>query len=233
MDDQNERLLSPADVERVLARAVELEVMRDNISEKELLDIASEAGIHPDAVRAALQERRNAVPTQTRFRNTWQPTWLSSGVAAVALGFATRVVRPYVNGSVHWEALGALAITAAALTWLAWRPANKRPHLRFQVHNVLIWTGYAAGWSLRHGSIWEDLVGVTIASAVVAAAIGAVITSLRTPPAAGASVGAAEGKQRAVDRVRQWFKRSRSTGVNTVRFRVAERTPYDAARMLR
>ncbi len=198
--DGVERTLSRSDVEKVLARAIEIEATRDEITERELVEIGGEVGIHPEAIRAALAEQRSGAPLEASAPKGSMRALIAGGAAFTLLGAGTRAIRPLIEGRVHWEALTALAVIVAALLMLAWRPTRVRSQRTFQAYNVVIWAGYALGFSLVHGSLWDDLAFVTVLSAAGSAIVGGVIVKLRRPPTSGARPGAAERWSQAVNR---------------------------------
>jgi hypothetical protein len=183
---------------------MEIETTRDEISEAELLEIAREVGIHPDAVRAALTEHNAGVLPDATARDGapdgWFSALLASGAAFTLLGIVTRTIRPFVDGMVHWESLAGFAAIVAVLALLAWRPARHRRQLMYQLYNVVVWAGYATGWALVHGSLWDDLTEVTVLGWAGAAVLGGIITARRKPPASHARVGAANVWAQAVRR---------------------------------
>jgi hypothetical protein len=89
------RGLDRAALERVLARAAELQGAdadpTDALSEQQLLDIAREVGIAPDAVRVALAEERTRVTLPPE-------TGLAARIAGPALIGASRTVKGNVAG---------------------------------------------------------------------------------------------------------------------------------------
>lgn len=89
------RVLDRAALERVLARAAELQGTdadpSDALSEQQLLEIAREVGIAPDAVRVALAEERTRVALP-------QETGLAARIAGPALIGASRIVKGNVPG---------------------------------------------------------------------------------------------------------------------------------------
>jgi hypothetical protein len=89
------RALDRASLERVLARAAELQGTdadpSDALSEQQLLEIAREVGISPDALRVALAEERTRVTLP-------QESGLAARIAGPALVGASRVVKGNVAG---------------------------------------------------------------------------------------------------------------------------------------
>lgn len=70
---------------------------------------------------------------------------------------------------------------------LAWSRRGRDPQRAFQLTSLTAWTGFTVGWLLVHGSVWEDVVGVTLSFAVGSSAIGGMVTMLRARRAGPAS----------------------------------------------
>jgi hypothetical protein len=79
-------------------------------------------------------------------------------VAGFALGWVSRLVRPYasVDGT-HYEAIAALVLLIAASAYALRQHARHREQGGFQLDLVALWGGYAAGWVLFNGGFWSDM----------------------------------------------------------------------------
>lgn len=155
---------------------------------------------------------------EVRIRDRMWIRTLQLGVAAFALGVVTRFARPFFSGRVNWESLVGLMIVLGAIAVIAWRPSKVRPRVNFQLKNLLIWGGFACGWSVVHGYFWEDLVGVIVAYGLGTAIVGHIITALRVrygpnrPRPAGGRDEMVAGEPSLWARMHRWWTSRRSRG---------------------
>lgn len=104
-------------------------------------------------------------------------------VASFALGVVTRALRPMLEvDGIHYESLGAWALLVIGVVGLAVHHRKNGWQLPYQLENLALWTGYASGWSLVHGGVWGDLLGVTIPWWMGCAIVGGLIVSIRRSP---------------------------------------------------
>jgi hypothetical protein len=80
---------------------------------------------------------------------------------------------------VNWESLLSFIVLACALAVAAWRVDRAFPTLNFQLVSLASWLGYMAGWSVIHGYLWRDLVGVTAVFIACSAVVGQLVVLLR------------------------------------------------------
>ena len=123
----------------------------------------------PPPVPGTLIESRPAEPL-TKPSNLSRKVLLipiTTVVVGTVLGIVSRLLRPYAYvGGTHYEALAAFAVLILGCLILI--NFNRLGHgflgqLLYQLENLAMWSGFACGWSLIHGSFWEDMIAVSIA----------------------------------------------------------------------
>jgi hypothetical protein len=105
--------------------------------------------------------------------------WLAGvGMLGCALGLASRAVRPFFGGPMHWEAIATLVLLfvlcAGFVLWL-WREQRKAALLSYQIGTFALWAGHTVGWSLLHGFLWEDLLVLNAGSWLASAVVGSLL----------------------------------------------------------
>lgn len=105
--------------------------------------------------------------------------WLVGvGMLGCVLGLAGRAVRPFFGGPMHWEAIGTMvllfALGAGFVLWL-WREPRETGLWSYQMGAFALWAGHTLGWSLLHGSLWEDLLIVNAGLWLVSAVVGGLL----------------------------------------------------------
>ena len=88
------------------------------------------------------------------------------------IGVLTRFFRPFFTGSINYESLIGLALLYLISLFLIVREMKNEKHPSFLsaiLTLTALWAGNAAGWSLMHGKIWDDLVAVTAGNWLVCA----------------------------------------------------------------
>ncbi|MDX2262918.1 MAG: hypothetical protein SFU84_14590 [Gemmatimonadales bacterium] len=176
---------SSKDLDRILARAIELEVANEGrITDDLLRDIAAEVGISKEAIDQALKEER-AVPARLSSGSLGDQAARSAGIG-LALGVITSLVRPFAKlGSVHVESLLAMAIIALALVALIRKVKGPSAQARYQSASGAIWLGFAAGFLFLGSALRDDMILVAACGAFISATVGGLIVRLgspRTPP---------------------------------------------------
>ena len=200
------------EVDRILARAIELESDREGrITEELLLEIAVEAGISPDAVAEALEELRRGPRSPSRFLRLMQRP-LSTGAGMFVLGAVTSALRPFFRiGLVHVEAIVALVLFFGVLLAILLRPDRDHPQRGFQLTNLAAWMGLAAGFLLVYGSLWDDVYGMASVGAALSAGIGGVITHFMSNRKKPRTLRSAPELDKAgptrLESLRSWFRR--------------------------
>ena len=82
-------------------------------------------------------------------------------VASCLLGLLTRSLRSVLDvGGLHVEVVLALAVMLTAVVLLARFHGRRGWQLGFELENLALWAGFASGWSLLHGGVWSDLLGL-------------------------------------------------------------------------
>ena len=203
---------SSEDLDRILARAIELERANEGrITEDLLRDIAAEVGISREALDQALKEARQ-VPERLSSGSLVDHAARSGGMG-FALGLITSLVRPLAEvGNVHVESLIALAIMAVALVLLARKAKGPSAQAQYQSASGAIWLGFAAGFLFLDGTLQGDMIFVAACGALISAVVGGGlvrINSARNPPMLPPP---SESDSRAVAltpyaRVKRWFER--------------------------
>lgn len=100
------------------------------------------------------------------------------GVVALAIGIVSRLVRPMIDGPIHYESIvsGLLLI---ALCFVLLGLLKSFPFQRALVGLLIglfaIWCGYFCGWTAVHGSVWDDLIAVAAMMWLVSSLTGSVI----------------------------------------------------------
>jgi hypothetical protein len=121
---------------------------------------------------------RPAEPTSMPLAVGWIVTFAAGGFL---IGLASRTVRPYISGPVHYEMLVALGllIGLALAAIYRFRKLPLRTALRcFNLAMFSLWAAFAIGWTVIHRGFWDDLVGMTAAFWIGSAVIGSILLKL-------------------------------------------------------
>ncbi len=96
------------------------------------------------------------------------------------MGIGSRVVRDWISGSVHYEAIASLVILVLFSMMLAFghRRTEGRVWL-YQLEVFSVWAAYLAGWSLVNRSVWTDAVVTFGAWWLACAVVGTLLVALR------------------------------------------------------
>ena len=106
--------------------------------------------------------------------------WVA-GLSFVAflIGAGSRLVRPFVSGAIHYEMLGVLvgmACLCGILVLRLWRFPLRIALLSVEVGLICMWSAQLLGWSLVHGSFWDDIAGVTLVCWLLSSSIAVGVT---------------------------------------------------------
>jgi hypothetical protein len=106
--------------------------------------------------------------------NWWRPVALTCGCWVIGnIGRALSDMLSF-NG-LHVEALASLillTLIAVALVIYHSRTVNGFAFLTYQLEAFAIWAGYSSGWSMVHGSAWENMIRVNLAGWLACAVVG-------------------------------------------------------------
>ena len=83
---------------------------------------------------------------------------------ALVVGAAARLIRPLIDGPIHYEALGAVVLlcTACLLLLLGLRRiAYRRGALVYVIECSAVWACFAIGWIAVNGRVWDDILAVS------------------------------------------------------------------------
>jgi hypothetical protein len=100
-------------------------------------------------------------PGQSRLASAWM--YAGSAGFGVGLGIISRMVRPLFDYSIHWEALASIIVLAAIVAVLAVANRQLKPGrglAMLEAETLLLWAGFAGGWSILEGRLWDDLLVV-------------------------------------------------------------------------
>lgn len=98
------------------------------------------------------------------------------------VGVASRIARDSVQGPVHYDALVALIVLAVMCVVVLirfWRFPLAQGKRALQIALFCVWASFAMGWSVAHGGIWEDILGISAVGWIGSAIAGAL--ALRIP----------------------------------------------------
>ena len=105
--------------------------------------------------------------------------WLVGvGMLGCVLGLASRAVRPFFGGPMHWDAMVTLVllfVLSAGFVLCLWREQRKAGLLSYEIGAFALWTGHTLGWSLLHGFLWEDLLMLNAGSWLASAVLGGLL----------------------------------------------------------
>lgn len=210
--DPGSRSYSTADVERILARAIEIEQANEGRITAELLrEIADEVDISVEAMTQALEEARR-VPKRLSSRSlvAHVARWTGMGLA---LGLVTSLVRPIARlGSFHAESLLALAALAVALFLPARRTKGPSAQARYQSASGAVWFGFAAGFMLLNTALLDDMFLVAGVGAVISALVGGLLVRRGSPNTPVIGPSASDSRSHVplltpLSRIGRWFDR--------------------------
>ncbi|MDK9707435.1 MAG: hypothetical protein OEL83_10330 [Desulforhopalus sp.] len=147
---------------------------------KEYMDARKTLSTEVKPTQAPIEVLQAEVSPSSFKRNSrtfWRPLFIIIG--SFVFGLVTRSLRPIFNSGTHWESL--IALIVLILFALAISIFHRRHgyQIGFQLENFAMWTGWASGWSLFHGSIWGDVLVVTIAWWFGCALVGGLLVSIR------------------------------------------------------
>ena len=132
-------------------------------------DDRSETKTNPYAAPHAPTELHKSQHRWQRSAMRWAITnTLLGGI----VGAISRYVRPMIDGPIHYEAIVStilmlLLCAVVAIQFAVVKPFRWR---RITVVSALIfaaWLAYSIGWSIVHGSIWDDTIGAMLAGCLV------------------------------------------------------------------
>jgi hypothetical protein len=155
-----------SDIKKILSRAIELECAEQSRNAiEQLREVAAEAGISPTSLERALAEHAGRSPGRLRrIKNALLANrlLLALPLASFVLGAVTRLMRPYAHvGSFYLEAWACVAIMGVAGAALILAHGDDAEPWPLQGRLAGLWTGFFAGYTIVHGSLWSDIVGVT------------------------------------------------------------------------
>lgn len=109
-----------------------------------------------------------------RRRLIWAFVYTLVGLGS---GVLSRFLRPYLDGPVHYEAIASWFFLMI-MSFVSMRSNRFQPRrvamIDFHVQLFLLWYTFMIGWSVVHGSFWEDIAFVFGAWWLGAAFIGTV-----------------------------------------------------------
>jgi hypothetical protein len=126
---------------------------------------------------AEVLQTESPPPIERKGHIFWRPLLIIIG--SFIFGLVTRALRPIFSGGTHWESLIALIVLILLASAIAVFHRRNGYQLGFQLENFAVWTGWASGWSLIHGSFWGDLLSVAIAWWFGCAFVGGLLVSIR------------------------------------------------------
>jgi len=102
-----------------------------------------------------------------------------AAVLGSIIGAGTAYLRPYFDGTVHYESFVSLFIAIpAVMVWLVysqrrvrWRAAA--PCLAAELASVMV--SFCVSWSLVYGGFWDDMIDVSTAYLLISMALGEVV----------------------------------------------------------
>ena len=116
-----------------------------------------------------------AKPADRLWVGNWNAIHAVCFVAGISVGFLSRLFRPYILGSIHFEALSELGLKIAisiTVLWLASNSRTHRPVQRFTLSVLALWIGSAIGWSILNGSMWTEHLIVNASGCLITLALG-------------------------------------------------------------
>ena len=119
--------------------------------------------------RASLEQttasKEIAPKTKAADRVAWG-VMIGVGVFGSFVGALSRTVRPMISGPTHYEMMATMfVLTMTMLGLLAYFGrsmffATAMVNVNFAF--ALLWFGFFVGWTIVHGKIWDDMVGVSL-----------------------------------------------------------------------
>ena len=187
MTDVPDRI-SESQVAVVLERAAEIDAAGGSLSIEELRRIAVEAGIGEEATDHALRElfaegsglqpaMAGTAELPARLAVTASPGRIvAGGAVGLATGFLiglgnllTPMTSPNMLG------LSAFCGTIGYLLWRAIQSMKRKTQLDFQMQNLALWFGMAAGLTATFPILGDDAIGMAVFIWLVAAVAGGLI----------------------------------------------------------
>ncbi len=212
----------------VIVRAMELEQSRmERLSEADLRSISREIGVSVESITRAIEERRSAVepvsnPPTRESHISW-PIHLGALGVGLATAYYSGTSTMMLEGDQTRVGLVAVSVLQVVGVLLAAFYRGPAKHERFQLSNLLLWSGLGLGWRYLqvhapHASSELALVS-GLACAVAGAAAIALLDKFRRPemilgarpPRDGSSRWQREVKP--LEMIRSWmnvFKRDRA-----------------------
>jgi hypothetical protein len=222
MDEQPKDSLSEEQLRVVIARAIELDAQRITTSTDELRVIATEIGISPESVDAALREyARNVEPTVRKGSTRAASAVVAAGVP---LGIAAGMLLGTASPFAPLAALGLVAIGLVASGALVVVQGTNATLRSFQLRNFLLWGAMTIGGAVTVGLFGSGPIAIPgiivgwglrswIASSILgSAAVIAVRRAVTPPPTGDDSTAPATSSVRtrlhhATKRITDWLAR--------------------------
>lgn len=180
--------ISESQISHILERAAEIDAAGHSVTVDELRSIAAEAGIGADATEDAIQELFGS-RQGLQFATAGAPTALAVAtappsvgriMAGGAVGLAAGLMRgldsvlmPLYGPNLF--ALGGLAGAAAYLAWRALQSMKRDSQLDFQLQNLALWFGAAAGVTVSVPILADDAIGGSLLMWLVVALAGGML----------------------------------------------------------
>lgn len=181
---------SESQISHVLERAAEIDAAGTSVSVEELRSIAAEAGIDPEATEHAIHELFGDDPglgpatagsPPSLVKATASP---SAGriMAGGGIGFAAGLTAgldvflpydPWMGPNLF--ALGGFAGAIGYLFWRLVQSMKSGGQLDFQLQNLALCFGLAAGVTVSYPILADDGIGIALATWLVAALVGGML----------------------------------------------------------
>jgi len=166
--------ISAAQLSEILKRASELDAERDTLTGSELARVAAEAGIHPSATAAAMEEvLTQRVPRVTPVLDASLESRSSQLRKTMAFGVGAGALAGALFAFVPGFEFAAVAGAGVSVLFGAAREMFRKGHRRFQLQNLATWIGFSGAASIGlAGYQMEGAAAIGGSAAVISAAVG-------------------------------------------------------------
>ena len=101
-------------------------------------------------------------------------------IGGFLLGTNSRLLRYLIPLDLHLETIGAVALMLGVVLLLLVQHQKQGTNLAFQLENMALWLGFIAGWTILHGSLWEDFISAAFLYCIGSWAVGSLFLLLKT-----------------------------------------------------